>query len=200
MEKKIDIIPFLAGIVEENTRSYQSDFSYDEKRLQAAMLEVSQEDRTFLWLSRPCGTNCVLEREAFLRETGAHSTWTHYEYDAEHIKAFRITVAPGRPGAFVLGKVQPLDYREQVQRIKQNAIHVHTVDMVFEDGTSLTMFYRDYSQQFRSLLAVHGKIEHTTYRPEHEAELACILQAERAISAAKKRPRRPRKPPTPHPR
>ena len=47
MEKKIDIIPFLAGIVEENTQHYQSDFAYDEKRLQAAMLEISQEDRTF---------------------------------------------------------------------------------------------------------------------------------------------------------
>ena len=40
MEKKIDIIPFLAGIVEENTQHYQSDFAYDEKRLQAAMLEI----------------------------------------------------------------------------------------------------------------------------------------------------------------
>ena len=44
MEKKIDIIPFLEGIVAENTHHYQSDFAYDEKRLQAAMLEISQED------------------------------------------------------------------------------------------------------------------------------------------------------------
>lgn len=200
MEKKIDIIPFLEGIVEKNTRSYQSDFSYDEKRLQAAMLEVRQEDRTFLWLSRPCGTNCVLEREAFLRETGAHSIWTHYEYDAEHIKAFRIIVAPGRIGSFVLGKVQPLDYWEQVQRIKQNAIHVQTMDVVFEDGASITMLYRDYSQHFRSLLSAHGKIERIRYQPENEAELACILQTERMISAAKKRPLHPQKPSPPRPR
>ncbi len=62
MEKKIDIIPFLAGIVEENTQHYQSDFAYDEKRLQAAMLEISREKRTFLWLSRPCGTLCEIGR------------------------------------------------------------------------------------------------------------------------------------------
>ena len=53
MEKKADIIPFLESVVEKNTRSYQSDFAYDEKRLQAAMLEMYQEDRTFLWMSRP---------------------------------------------------------------------------------------------------------------------------------------------------
>ena len=43
MEKKADIIPFLESVVEKNTRSYQSDFAYDEKRLQAAMLEMYQE-------------------------------------------------------------------------------------------------------------------------------------------------------------
>lgn len=32
MEKKIDIIPFLEGIMEENTQHYQEDFARDEKR------------------------------------------------------------------------------------------------------------------------------------------------------------------------
>ena len=91
MEKKADIIPFLEGIVEENTRSYQSDLKLDERILQAAMLEVRQENRTFLWMSRPCGTRCLLEREVFLRETSAHITWTHYDYDAEYIKIYQGT-------------------------------------------------------------------------------------------------------------
>ena len=69
MEKKIDIIPFLQGVVEENTQHYQSDFAHDEARLTAAMLEISREKRTFLWLSRPCGTLCVPEREAFIKES-----------------------------------------------------------------------------------------------------------------------------------
>ena len=127
MEKKIDIIPFLAGIVEENTQHYQSDFAYDEKRLQAAMLEISQEDRTFLWMSRPCGTLCVPEREAFIKESTAHIAWTHYDYDAEHIKAYRVIVEPGREGASVLGQVKPLRYGEQVERVKRNAVHAEMV-------------------------------------------------------------------------
>ena len=110
MEKMIDIIRFLAGIVEENTHSYQSDFDYDRKRLQDAEYEPAQENRTFLWMSRPCGTYCVLESEAFLRGTGAHSIWTHYEYEAERVRAFRIIVSPERTGALVLGNVQPLNY------------------------------------------------------------------------------------------
>lgn len=198
MEKKVDIIPFLESVVEENTISYQLDIAHDELRLQKAMLEVKQEDRTFLWMSRPCGTWCFLEREVFLHETPAHLTWAYKEYaaGAEHIKSFRIIVAPGRPGAFVLGKVQPLNYAEQMQRVKQNALHVQTVKMTFEDKTVFTVPFTEYPSQYRSLSVTHGKVESIYYAPENEAELSCVLRAERAISAAKKRARRPRKPQT----
>ena len=198
MEKKIDIIPFLEGIVEENTQHYQEDFARDEKRLQAAMLEMYQEDRTFLWMSRPCGTWCVLEREAFLQETQAHAIWTGADYiaEADKIKAYRVIVAPGYPGAFVLGKVQPLNYGEQVQRVMRNAVHVQLVSLVFEDGFSSDLPYEQYSQQFRGLIAAHGKIETIHYKPENEAELCGILQAERMIPAVRKRTPRKKKPAT----
>ncbi len=196
MEKKADIIPFLESIVEENTRSYQSDLKIDERILQAAMLETYQEDRTFLWMSRPCGTHCLLEREVFLRETEAHKTWTHYDYDAEHIKAFRVVVAPGRPGAFVLGQIRPLNYGEQIQRVKQNALSVHTVKLAFEDGTSRMMTFEDYRKEVSGLISAHGKAKTICYFPANELDLRCVLQAERAISAARKRTRSPRKPQT----
>ncbi len=198
MEKKIDIIPFLEGIVEENTHSYQSDFAYDKERLQAAMLEPSQENRTFLWMSRPCGTYCFLERETFIKETPAHITWTHNDYIAEagNIKAYRVIVAPGYSGAFVLGTVKPLNYGEQVQRVMRNAVHVQLVRLVFEDGFSSDFPYEQYSRQYRGLIATHGKIETIHYKPENETELRGILQAERMISAVKKRPPRKKKPPT----
>lgn len=194
MEKKIDIIPFLAGIVEENTQHYQSDFAYDEKRLQAAMLEISQEDRTFLWMSRPCGTLCVPEREAFIKESTAHIAWTHYDYDAEHIKVYRVIVEPGREGAFVLGQVKPLRYGEQVERVKQNAIHAEMVELTFADGTELELPYAAYSGHFHSLINDHGRIERIHYKPGNELELDCVLQKERIASAVRKRTPRKKKP------
>lgn len=196
MEKKIDIIPFLAGIVAENTRSYQSDFTYDEARLTAAMLEPSQENRTFLWLSRPCGTWCFLEREVFIRESTAHIAWTHYDYDAAYIKAYRVIVAPGREGAFVLGQVKPLNYGEQVKRVKQNAIHAEMVALTFADGTELEIPYAAYSGSFRGLINAHGRIERIHYKPGNEDELACVLQMERMISTVKKKRPGKKKPPT----
>ena len=198
MEKKIDIIPFLEGIVAENTHHNQSDFAYDEKRLQAAMLEISQEDRTFLWMSRPCGTWCFLERDTFLRETQAHIVWTNEDYIAEagQIKAYRIIVVPGREGDFVLGKVTPLNYGEQVQCVKQYAIHAETVGLTFADGTELEMSCAAYSKSLHGLINTHGQIEHIHYKPGNEAELSGILRAERMIPAVRKQTPRKKKPAT----
>ena len=128
MEKKIEIIPLLADIVEKNTHSYQSDFSNDEARLTAAMLETYQENRTFLWMSRPCGTWCFLERDVFLQETPAHIVWTSgdYEAEADKIKAYRVIVAHGRKGDFVQGKLQ------RVARVQ--------MVLYLEEGMSLQAF------------------------------------------------------------
>lgn len=196
MEKLIDIIPFLAEIVEKNTATHQSDFLLDRKILQGATWQPHQESRTFLWMSRPCGTNCVLEAEAFQRETDAHITWTHYEYDADHIKAYRVIVAPERAGGLVLGKVQPLNYKEQVQRVKQKAIHVQSVKLQFEDGEQCDLSHEDYKRQIRGLIDVHGRVESICFVPENEHELFCTLQTERAIPARKKQPARKKKPAT----
>ncbi|USF26999.1 hypothetical protein N510_001933 [Firmicutes bacterium ASF500] len=170
MEKMIDIIPFLAGIVEKNTATHQSDFLLDRKILQGAAWEPHQESRTFLWMSRPCGTNCVLEAEAFQRETDAHITWTHYEYDADSIKAYRVIVAPEHAGGIVLGKVQPLHYKEQVQRVKQKALHVQSVKLQFEDGeeTFLRWFasdtYRDTNRVLQYLYTIARNLCTDEYR------------------------------------
>lgn len=186
MEKRINIIPLLERIVFENTHHYQSDFEYDRSRLQKATQEASKENRTFLWMSRPCGTHCVLESEVFQRETSAYSIWTHYEYEAKHIKAFRIIVSPESSGEIVNGTIQPLNYGEQVQRVKQNALHVQTVKLTFEDGKQYDMPYEDYRQQIRGLIDANGAVESLCYVPENERELFRVLQFEHTISARKK--------------
>ncbi len=196
MEKMIDIIPFLAGIVEKNTATHQSDFLLDRKILQGATWQPHQESRTFLWMSRPCGTNCVLEAEVFQRETDAHIVWTHYEYDADRIKAYRVIVAPERAAGLVLGKVQPLNYKEQVQRVKQKALHVQSVKLQFEDGEQYNLSHEDYKRQIHGLIDVHGRVETICFVPENEHELFCTLQTERAISTRKKKSPHKKKPPT----
>lgn len=182
--------------MEENTKSYQSDFAFDVERLTAAMLDPVPENRVFLWMSRPCGTWCFWEREVYLRDTQAHNTWTHPDYiaQADKIKAYRVTVAPGQPGDFVLGKVQPLNYGQQVERVKRLALPIHQVTLSFEHGETRTMSYADYTSQFFELTRRFGAIEAIHYQPENKGELDALLYAER--HPPKQRSRRPKRPPT----
>lgn len=78
MGNRIDVLAFLAQVVEENTTGYRSDFQYDVRMLTQAAQEKDMRDRVFYWMSRPSGTWCVKEREVFLQGSGAHSIWTYY--------------------------------------------------------------------------------------------------------------------------
>ena len=198
MEKKTDIIPMLQEIVAENATHYQDDLLMDAGQLSAAMLDPVPENRVFLWMCRPCGTWCFLEREVFLRDTVAHNTWTYQEYiiQAEKIKAYRITVAPGQPGpgSLVPGELQPLNYREQVERVKRLALPIQQVKLViWNTDKTLIMLFADYSAQRGDLTRRFGPIDEVYYQPENEGELSALLYTER--HPPKQRSRRPKKPP-----
>ncbi len=198
MGKKTDIIPMLQEIVAENATHYQDDLLMDAGQLSAAMLDPVPENRVFLWMCRPCGTWCFLEREVFLRDTVAHNTWTYQEYiiQAEKIKAYRITVAPGQPGpgSLVPGELQPLNYREQVERVKRLALPIQQVKLViWNTDKTLIMLFADYSAQRGDLTRRFGPIDEVYYQPENEGELSALLYTER--HPPKQRSRRPKKPP-----
>ena len=198
MGKKTDIIPMVQEIVAENATHYQDDLLMDAGQLSAAMLDPVPENRVFLWMCRPCGTWCFLEREVFLRDTVAHNTWTYQEYiiQAEKIKAYRITVAPGQPGpgSLVPGELQPLNYREQVERVKRLALPIQQVKLViWNTDKTLIMPFADYSAQRGDLTRRFGPIDEVYYQPENEGELSTLLYTER--HPPKQRSRRPKKPP-----
>ena len=102
-------------------------------------------------------------------------------------------MAPGRPSAFVLGKLQPLNYGEQVERVKRLALPVQQVTLDFEGGETRTMSYADYTSHFCELMCHAAPIKATHYHPENEGELSALLYTER--HPQKQRSRRPKKPP-----
>ena len=121
MGNRIDVLMFLAQVLEENTTGYRSDFQYDVRMLTQAAQEKDMRDRVFYWMSRPNGTWCVKEREVFLQGSGAHSIWTYYADQPEGIRAYRVTIT-GTEGRKVMGQVIPLDYKTQVRRVQEQAI------------------------------------------------------------------------------
>lgn len=194
MGNTIDLIPFLARVMEVNTRAYRSDFSDDVEKLTRATQEPNMEDRVFYWMSRPTGTWCVKEREAFLRGTGAHTIWTHYADQPEGIKAYRVTVT-GRENGRIVGSVVPLDYREQVRRVQSHALTAFTMTIQYESGRTITVPYQENPQQIATILPGHGGIRRIRYAPENEAELARVIMEEHRWQTGKvKKPTAKRRP------
>lgn len=59
----VDILDFLGQVVELHTQHYKEDFDVDKELIQKVALSGEPEERRLLWMSRPCGTYCLSERE-----------------------------------------------------------------------------------------------------------------------------------------
>lgn len=114
---EIDLLGNLEKIMKQNTKSYQSDFDIDRKILIDAAKNtdtVALRERTYLWMSRTCGTWCVKERDVFLEPTYAHNIWNYYaDETSQKILAYAVEVT-GMESKKVLGNLYPLDYRKHV--------------------------------------------------------------------------------------
>lgn len=180
MQSNVDVLAFLKRVMQRNTQHYQSDFQYDVARLMAAVQAHSKEERTFYWMSRPCGTWCLNEREVFIRETEAHTIWIYYEGEADKIKAYRVTVT-GQQDGVPVGDIFPISYKEQVQRVKANAVHAAAVTLLFESGQTITLPYEEVTGNYPRIINQYGTIRQICYRPEIEAELSAVITAEHRV-------------------
>ena len=181
-----DILSHLAEIVQKNTRAYTTDFDFDAKRLWDSAQETDMERRSFLWMCRLLGTWCVLEREVFLDDTNANCIWTHYADCPDGILAYRVVIEGIRDGKLA-GKIIPLDYAKQVQRVIKSALPIAKVqyrdkDEYFCESSHETFIHR--------VLRLEENTHDIRYVPECEAELQRLLSLEHQMEKQDKRPRR----------
>ena len=62
----VDVLDFLGQVVELHTQHYKDDFDMDKELIPKLALSGEPEDRRLLWMSRPCGTYTLREREVYL--------------------------------------------------------------------------------------------------------------------------------------
>ena len=101
MRKKtdVDIYEELSKLVDTHVKHYKEDFDLDQRLIMQAAKSELPEDRTLIWFCRECGTHCLRESQAFVRDTREHTTLRFYaEQSGEAITA-RIIVPK-----FVKGK------------------------------------------------------------------------------------------------
>jgi len=175
----VDILDALGQIMELHTQHYKSDFDMDKELIQKLALSATPEDKKLLWMSRPCGTYTLRERDIYLEGTHEHNTWKfYYEQTKDPILAYALSLDGVQDGK-VTGTIYPLDYASHVEHIKQLTCPIAKVTVAFEDGFVTTMPYQERRRQMNELMPKHGTPRSMFYAPESERELAVILKRER---------------------
>lgn len=174
----IDLPDSLEKIMKKNTMSYQGDFAYDRKELEEAAAKadtLSLRERTYLWMSRRCGTWCLKERRVFLEPTGAHHIWTYYgDGRSERILAYAVEVT-GLEDGKVTGNLYPLDYQEHVELVKRMSVPADQVRVVHEKGA----YFQDGDKHVhKEAHKLFGKFLYSEYVPNDSGALETVLRQE----------------------
>lgn len=173
----VDVIAFLEEKMKSNTKHYQSDFEIDKQMIERFAQSGHKEDKTLLWLSRPYGTQCVKEYEAFLKDTGAYTAWQYYAYQSagDNFVAFAVELKSAEDGV-ILGNLYELDYIKHAEMVKREAQPVCDVIKTFEDGhVAQAPFAISSYGYWLGLVDEHGPIVDSRSIPEDKEMLLMVL-------------------------
>ena len=131
----VDLIQSLKAVLQQNTGFYQSDFEIDRQILARAASEPEGRDKTFLWLSRPCGTHCLREREVFLKGSPAYGVWQFFgNRNHNGVLAYAAEITHDE-GDKILGNLYELDFGQHSRHVEDKALPTDYVRVVYEHGS-----------------------------------------------------------------
>lgn len=175
----VDILDALGQIMELHTQHFKQDFDLDKELIPKLAVSADPEDRRLLWMSRPCGTYTLRERETYLDGSYENNVWKYYyEQSKDPVLAYALSIKGIQDGK-VMGNIYPLDYPAHVEQVKLLTCPIEKVTVTFEDGAVVTLPYQTRRQFINELSPEHGTPKFMRYEPESEQELAMILKRER---------------------
>lgn len=150
-EKKfenVDVLETLNRILLKNTTHYRKDFEYDKASIQKASVSDKPEDKTLLWISRPCGTYCFSEWNVFQDGTPANTTWTYYgDTESDGILAFAINLKGKKFSHSLSKQIKDTDIASSI-----NASCIFTPILYHGSNGESTAFHRVFKKILLSFL------------------------------------------------
>jgi len=135
----VDLLGALSRIVDLHTQHYKEDFDLDKELISKLAVSDRSEDKQLLWMSRPCGTYTLREREVYLDGSHENKVWRFYqEQTNDPVLAYAISLKEVRDGK-IFGNLYPLNYREHVERMKKLTCPIGNVAVAFADGNVITI-------------------------------------------------------------
>lgn len=171
----IDIIAELSKLVDAHVHHYKEDFEMDRRLIAQAAKATLSEDKTLIWFCRDCGTHCLRESQAFIRDSREHTTLRFYaEQSGEDITA-RVVVPKRIKGGKIFGDVFDVSFQSLAYKIANDSIAPMMTHMTFEDGHQQEVPFHKSLRQAEYLVQEHGKIASLRVIPADKEALADIL-------------------------
>ena len=172
----VDLIQSLKAVLQQNTGFYQSDFEIDRQILARAASEQEGRDKTFLWLSRPCGTHCLREREVFLKGSPAYGVWQFFgNRNHNGVLAYAAEITHNE-GDKILGNLYELDFGQHSRHVEDKALPTDYVRVVYEHGSRKQPVTKTVSSEEDLLF---GKYLYSEYQTNESDAHRHILREEK---------------------
>lgn len=176
--ENVDVIAALGAVMEANTEHYKTDFQYDIEMFQKAAAAPDGDINRLLWLSRPSGTECFYERDAYMKESYANHAWLYYADTQDPIRAYAVEIT-GAEGDKVIGNLYELDYKKHTAQLGKDTLNAAEITLRFENGTEGRYSYDDYDGRKQRLQMANGKIVYSRLEPKNKDALQQRLRMAR---------------------
>lgn len=179
--ENVDVTAALGAVMEANTAHYKSDFQYDVEMFKKAVAAPDGDINRLLWLSRPSGTECFYERDAYIKGNYSNHAWSYYADTQDTILAYAVEIT-GKEKGRVMGNLYELDYRNHVQQLEKAALPAVSVTVNYEDGAERRFSFDDWNKRRREVVRAevdHGKVIGTRFEPDNEDALQQHLKQAR---------------------
>lgn len=171
--ENVDVIAALGAVMDANTEHYKTDFQYDIEMFKKAAAAPDGDINRLLWLSRPSGTECFYERDAYLTGNYANHAWSYYADTQDSIHAYAVEIT-GRDKGRVVGNLYELDYKSHVRQLERDALPAASVTVKYEDGAERNFPYDVWNKRGHEVVKAevdHGKATRTRFEPQNEDSL-----------------------------
>lgn len=131
----VDLLGALSRIVDLHTQHYKEDFDLDKELISKLAVSDRSEDKQLLWMSRPCGTYTLREREVYLDGSHENKVWRFYqEQTNDPVLAYAISLKEVRDGKIFgdsnkdkldLQTVQQTEHEEKLRSIQDSKRYLY---------------------------------------------------------------------------
>ncbi len=187
----VDLVSFLGKIADRVIVHHPKDWKTDVEQLYKAASSDNPEDKRLMWHVSGWGTHLKQERETFIRDTGAFSTWVDYPRMDSDTFGYAVEIT-GRKGHAIIGNVFDLGhYPAHAMHVREEALVLEMVTLTYADswgvnaGKTITVPRFEYDDDRHRLMSESGNVVKIEYHPyEGVREMSGLLRSERAARMA----------------